>query len=109
LKKLDLGQTISILANLGVIAGILFLGIELRQNNTLMESQARFNRLSVITEGYGPWAENGELAELRVRASNGEELSEVERRRIEGAIMQILLRLEWVFHELPGRLARTGK
>jgi hypothetical protein len=29
LKKIDLGQTIGILANVGVIAGILFLGIAL--------------------------------------------------------------------------------
>ena len=30
LKKIDLGQTISILANVGVIAGIVFLAVELR-------------------------------------------------------------------------------
>ncbi len=29
MKKIDLGQTIQILANVGVIAGILFLGIAL--------------------------------------------------------------------------------
>jgi len=32
MKKIDLGQTITILANIGVIAGIVFLGYELRQN-----------------------------------------------------------------------------
>ena len=32
MKKIDLGQTISIFANLGVIAGIAFLAIELNQN-----------------------------------------------------------------------------
>jgi len=36
LKKIHLGQTIEILANLGVIAGIVFLGVELRQNNELV-------------------------------------------------------------------------
>ena len=36
LKKLDLSQGITILANLGVIAGIVFLALELRQNNALM-------------------------------------------------------------------------
>ena len=40
MKKLDLGQTVSILANLGVIAGIVFLGIEIRQNNYLLETQS---------------------------------------------------------------------
>ncbi len=46
MKKIDLGQTITILANVGVIAGIVFLAVELRQNNTLMAAQARFNQLS---------------------------------------------------------------
>ena len=32
-KKIDLGQIITICANIGVIAGIVFLGIELQQNN----------------------------------------------------------------------------
>ena len=41
MKKIDLGRTIGILANLGVIAGIIFLGVELRQNNELMEAEAR--------------------------------------------------------------------
>jgi len=41
--KIDLGQTISVLANVGVIAGIVFLGYELRQNNSLLASQARSN------------------------------------------------------------------
>jgi len=34
MKKIDLGQWITILANAGVIAGIVFLGFELRQNTT---------------------------------------------------------------------------
>jgi len=39
-KKIDLGQTLGILANLGVIAGIVFLGIELQQNNKLLRAEA---------------------------------------------------------------------
>ncbi len=41
MKKIALGQTITILANVGVIAGIVFLGIELRQNNELLGVQIR--------------------------------------------------------------------
>ena len=36
MKKIDLGQAIGILANVGVTAGIVFLGMELRQNNELV-------------------------------------------------------------------------
>ena len=46
MKKLDLGQTITILANIGVIAGIVFLGLEIRQNNELMAAEARYKVLT---------------------------------------------------------------
>jgi hypothetical protein len=36
LKKIDLGQAIGILPNAGVIAGIVFFGMELRQNCELV-------------------------------------------------------------------------
>ena len=39
MRKIDLGQTFQILANVGVIAGIVFLGIELRRNTDAMRSQ----------------------------------------------------------------------
>ena len=41
MQKIDFGQTITILANIGVIAGIIFLAIEVQQNNTLMRAQTR--------------------------------------------------------------------
>lgn len=40
MKKIDVGQTISVLANIGVIAGIIFLAIEIRQNNQLLNADA---------------------------------------------------------------------
>jgi hypothetical protein len=41
MKKRNLSESLNLLANLGVIAGIVFLGVELRQNNELMEMEAR--------------------------------------------------------------------
>ena len=43
MKKIDLGQTITILANVGVIIGIVFLALEIRQNNSQLSAQSRFN------------------------------------------------------------------
>ena len=39
MKKIDLGQTIQTVANVGVIAGIIFLAIELAQNTDALKSQ----------------------------------------------------------------------
>ena len=47
MKLPDLNEWLTLGANIGVLAGIVFLGVELSQNNELMESQARFNRLEV--------------------------------------------------------------
>jgi len=41
--ELDIGQIVEVVASLGVIAGIAFLGFELRQNNSLLAAQARYN------------------------------------------------------------------
>jgi len=40
MKKVDIGQTITIVANVGVIAGIIFLGVELSQNSETARLQA---------------------------------------------------------------------
>lgn len=40
MKKIDPGQTITILANIGVIAGIAFLAFEIRQNTAQMRAEA---------------------------------------------------------------------
>ncbi len=50
MKKLDLGQTLGILANLGVIAGIIFLAFELRQNNQLLVAQTSFAQFNVVQQ-----------------------------------------------------------
>jgi len=61
LKKLDLGQTITILANVGVIAGIVFLAIELRQNNELLGVQIRSGILDRQTAAPDLILQNPEL------------------------------------------------
>jgi hypothetical protein len=44
MKKIDLGQTIQMLANIGVIAGIAFLAVEISQNTGMLEAQMEQGR-----------------------------------------------------------------
>jgi hypothetical protein len=64
LKKPDLGQTLGILANVGVIAGIVFPGIEIRASNT----QAMIATTIAVSDQLATWKEfvaaNGELSEI---------------------------------------------
>ncbi len=103
MKKIDLGQTITILANVGVIAGIVFLGVELRQNNELMAADARFNLLSARTESFTIQAVESELAAILIKDRNREPLTEVEDLRIQAYWTRVFRVLEWSYFELPNQ------
>ena len=64
MKKFDLGQTFTILANVGVIAGIIFLALEIQQANRIALVTAEYelrNSFSAINEAVFT---NTELAEF---------------------------------------------
>ena len=63
MKQIDIAQLVAILANIGVIAGIVFLGIELRQNNDLMRAEARATRVSLSQAAFLPLMQSSHLAE----------------------------------------------
>ena len=84
MKKLDLGQTITILANAGVIAGIIFLGVELQQNNELMRAEARDAQNVRLHEFVQQVYTVPELAEILFKVRKGEPLTEVEKIRLRG-------------------------
>lgn len=68
MKKFDLEKSVALLANIGVIAGIVFLALEIRQNTDALQAQTR----SSITDNnllYLGWvATNPQLADIRGRA-----------------------------------------
>ena len=101
MKKIDLGQKITILANVGVIAGIVFLGIELQQNNALIASQTRFNRLSAATGTNTLVADNADLAEIIAKANKSEELTDGETIRLYFYNLRALSNMQWTFREVP--------
>ena len=78
MKKIDVGQGITILANIGVIAGILFLAVELQQNNKLLEAQARSERENVRRTAYTRYIENPQLVDAFVKANSGQSLTDQE-------------------------------
>ncbi len=101
MKKLDFSQTVGLLANLGVIAGIVFLGIELRQNNALMAEEAQRERAASLRESFMMMAENGELAAMYLNERNGAELSELERYRLGHWMMRGVIGYQTSFRQLP--------
>ena len=105
LKKFDVSQTITILANLGVIAGIIFLAIEVRQNQASLDEANRINRAASIrtaTEGFNDFrlslAGNEMLADVWSRGKAGAKLSNSEAQMF-ASVCQTLLWTYVMMHE----------
>jgi hypothetical protein len=79
-KKLDIGQTITILANAGVIIGIVFLAFEIRQNTTAVQAST-FQDFTDSSEAYLiDLAINPDLLRVLLEGANDpSQLDEIER------------------------------
>jgi len=80
MKKIDVGQTITILANIGVIAGIILLAYEISQNSEAIRLQAAQSNLNtfyaidlLIAEG---GTDEQSLAKLLVSPVEGRSVSD---------------------------------
>lgn len=99
MAKIDVKQTIGILANLGVIAGIVFLGLELHQNNQLLENQARFVLMDNQVSGYMREIENPDLVERRLKANTGEVLTERDQALLLADVLISFTKWEWEYEQ----------
>ncbi len=88
MNRLDLGQTINTLANLGVLAGIVFLAIEVSQNQASLEEANTINLLeargdtlaSFIGRGY-VIVQDEDLSRIELMGNRGDELNELDAKR----------------------------
>jgi uncharacterized protein (TIGR02246 family) len=99
MRKPELTQVIQILANVGVIAGIVFLAVELRQNNETLRAQVRLERAQTRTEGLTELANNPDLIRARLKDSSGAELTPEERHVIDAQWETVLTRWQYVHGE----------
>jgi hypothetical protein len=109
MKKLDFSQTISIVANLGVIAGIVFLGLELQQNNRLLLANAEFALRDIGHDRAFRIIENEHLTDLMIRSQSGAELSETDQYRLYVMALDRLETFEWRYSQIQaGNLPDDG-
>ena len=81
MKKIDLGQTLQLLGNAGVIVGILLLVYELNQNRQMMQAQTRNAISETIVDRLLGEADNPDLAAINLKAEAGETMTALETRR----------------------------
>ena len=104
---LEIGQVLTLLANVGVIAGIVFLAMEVRQNNKLLAAQARYS----LREYRNDIADTFLLPHVQEAAHKwaaGEALSATERSAGLMAGLKLLELWEWQYGEYAaGMLQRN--
>ena len=69
MKKMGLGQTVTALANVGVLIGIILLLIELNQSSTMIRGQTRNEIASEVINLMSQVANNPDLASVWYRAT----------------------------------------
>jgi len=99
MRKIELGQTIMILANVGVLAGIFLLAFELHQNSEQLRLQARELAVTRRNSLVELIIENPDIVELLGRQS--EQLTLSERNRLTLLGIRQLLNMEEEYAETP--------
>ena len=101
MKLSSLNEWLTLGANIGVLGGIVFLAIEINQNNALMESQARFNRLEVA-RGVPELILNNYPVEWGAAVLKAEsELTPDEANALRISWSRTFLGWAWTFSEIP--------
>jgi len=99
MKKVDLGKAITILANVGVLVGILLLAYELNQNRQMMQAQTRSAIADGITEFLVNIGSDPELSDLWALGGAGMPLNESESRQFAVLMTGFLRYLEGAHYQ----------
>jgi hypothetical protein len=108
MTKPSLSHAIQIVANIGVIAGIVFLAIELRQNNEVLTAEARLQRAQTRIDGLTEALNNPDLVRARLTDSRRGELTAEERYLLELFWEITLNRWQYVHGEMQAGLVDPG-
>ena len=92
---------ISILANLGVLAGLILVAFELDQTNDLMAAQDRYNRLSALTASQNLYLQNVDTVAITNKVAAGDELTPGEQLALDIVRRNSMRLREWTYRELP--------
>ena len=97
----SVNKWLTLVANFGVIVGIIFLAIEVNQNNQLMEAEARSLRNSSTADSYFLVAKNSDIASILLKDLKNEVLTELENFRIQAFWIQAIDTSFLSFKSLP--------
>jgi len=103
--KISVGRYVEILANLGVIAGLVFLGLEIQQNNELLETEIVSTRQAIRAKDFLLPLEYPELGQALIDSRNGEELTEYQELILNRVVSTMLFNWQFIYTEfVKGRI-----
>ena len=112
-----LNRWLTLGANIGVLFGIVFLGVELRQNNDALQAQTREESYDQIMEFAEQIMGNPALASAISKVEKNEQLDGTEELLLRAMALRTFRQLEWQFLEdqagrlespLPLKIYRKG-
>ncbi len=103
-----LNRWLTLGANIGVLIGIIFLAIELQQNNENLAAEVRATNFFGMADTWRMVAESPELAGAIMKDFADEELSPSESNQLFSYWVRVFLTLQWGYSELPEEEFRRG-
>jgi hypothetical protein len=101
-----INRWLTLAANVGVLAGIIFLAMELQQNNEILSAQARRDQLDARSAAGALIIANADLSKITYKVSNGDKLTPYEEYRFGRWAYQVFRNWEWQYDEyLEGTLS----
>ena len=92
--EFEVDQALNIIANIGVLAGIIFVAVELRQNNRLLEAQARYS-LRQYRSDIADTIMTPHVLEATHRYADGESLTPMEQSAALMTALKVIELWEW--------------
>ena len=108
MDKHNLNEWLALTANFAVVVGILFLVVEIRQNNALLESEARYhlltNQVDAFTEAYT----NDLVLSGWLKVESGQDVTPEERFALIRYNRSMLRKWEWEYQQYQNGLIDLG-
>jgi hypothetical protein len=100
-------ETAEVIGVLGIVGSLIFVAFEIRQNNDLMEADARFAHMEARASWFELLASDPQIIGLIAKDSEGETLSLVEQGHLIALYNKLFTQMEWEVQEgeFRGRFA----
>ncbi len=109
MKMDNVNTWLTLAANMGVIAGIVFLAVELQQNSEMLSAQARYSRQEIRLADTVLPINNENYASALIKYSKGQDLSEYEDLLIRRGMDVTLANWQFVYTEYKQGLIEASE